>query len=381
MSASLEVMPSVSIHPPKRLLYGPGPTQVHPRVYDAMTRPIVGHLDPYFFQVTQEVQLGLRTVYGTKNDMTFAISSTGSGGMEACISNFVQPGVKTLVFVKGFFGERMWEMSKRQGANVVRVDKAWGQAFTDEEVREAILREKPDVVQYVMAETSTGVYQDGRAMCEAAHEVGAIVISDCVTSFGAMPVNVDATGIDVAFACSQKGLSCPPGLSPITISDRAEKRLRNRKECRTWYFDFALLLDYYLESHRYHHTAPITMFYAIHQGLALVEEEGLENRLERHHKAHLQLVRGLEEMGLAMWVDPNHRIWNLNTVKVPQGINDLEVRQYLIKHYGIEISGGFGPLAGQIFRIGIMGPFGNPQGVEYFLECFREAMAECGYRA
>jgi len=367
----------LSVHPPKRLLYGPGPSQVYPRIYQAMAQTIVGHLDPYFFQVSQGVQKGLRTVFGTANDLTIPISATGSGGMETAISNFVEPGTKLALFVNGFFGERICEMAKRHGAEIVRLERPWGEVFSDDEAADFIRRERPQVVAFVQAETSTGAFQQSKALCAAAHEVDAIVIGDCVTSLGAMPVDVDANGIDVAYSCSQKGLSAPPGLSPITISPRAHERLRQRKQpCRSWYFDLGLISDYLTVSHRYHHTASATLFYAMHEALAIVEEEGLVLRQQRHQRAHQRFVAGVERLGLTMHVAPGNRIWNLNTPRVPEGVNEAKVRGYLLEKHGIEIAGGFGPLAGKIFRIGIMGPLATEEGVDRFLAKFDEAMKE-----
>ena len=366
-----------SIHPPKRLLYGPGPSQVYPRIYQAMAQPIVGHLDPYFFQVSQEVQKGLRTVFGTANELTIPISATGSGGMETAVSNFIEPGTKLALFVSGFFAERIGEMAKRHGAEIVRLEKPWGECFNDDEAAEFIRREKPQVVAFVQAETSTGVFQKSKALCAAAHEVDAIVIADCVTSLGAMPVEVDANGIDVAYSCTQKGLSAPPGLSPITISPRAQQRLKERKTVnRSWYFDLTLISDYLTVSHRYHHTASATLFYALHESLAIIDDEGLGLRQQRHERAHERFVAGIERLGLKMHVAPGHRIWNLNTPRVPEGVNEAKVRAYLLEKHGIEIAGGFGPLAGKIFRIGIMGPLATDEGVDRFLAKFDEAMKE-----
>src|ERR1039458_2672503 len=254
----------LSVHASKRLLYGPGPSQVYPRIYQAMAQPVVGHLDPYFFQVSQNVQKGLRTVFGTQNELTLPISATGSGGMEAAISNFIEPGTKLGLIVCGFFAERICEMAKRHGAEIVRLEKPWGEACSDDEAVEFIRRERPQVVAFVQAETSTGVFQQSKAICDATHEVDAVVIADCVTSLGAMPVEVDANGIDVAYSCTQKGLSAPPGLSPITVSPRAQERLKQRKQVnRSWYFDLSLISDYLTVSHRYHHTASATLFYEI----------------------------------------------------------------------------------------------------------------------
>jgi len=374
-------MENISIHPPKRLLFGPGPSQVHPRVYQAMAQPIVSHLDAYFFQISANIQRLLRTVFGTKNELTFVISATGSGGLETAISNFVLPGMKVLSLANGFFCDRMSEMARRQGAELVRFEKPWGEVFGDEEAAEFILREKPKVVMYVQAETSAGAFQRGEAICKAAHEVDALVIADCVTSLGAMPVDVDANGIDIAYSCTQKGLSCPPGLSPITVSPRAAEWLKARQTAnRSWYFDLKLIADYLTVSHRYHHTASATMFYALHEGLGLIEEEGLEHRWERHRQSHLEFVRKAEANGLEMLVALGHRIWNLNTPKVPQGVDDAKVRSTLLNEHGIEIAGGFGPLAGKIFRIGLMGPLATKEHVHDFVERFGEALRSAGYK-
>jgi alanine-glyoxylate transaminase/serine-glyoxylate transaminase/serine-pyruvate transaminase len=367
----------LSVHAPKRLLYGPGPSQVYPRIYQAMAQPVVGHLDPYFFQVSQNVQKGLRTVFGTQNELTLPISATGSGGMEAAISNFIEPGTKLGLIVGGFFAERICEMAKRHGAEIVRLEKPWGEACSDDEAVEFIRRERPQVVAFVQAETSTGVFQQSKAICDATHEVDAVVIADCVTSLGAMPVEVDANGIDVAYSCTQKGLSAPPGLSPITVSPRAQERLKQRKQVnRSWYFDLSLISDYLTVSHRYHHTASATLFYALHEALAIIDEEGLALRQQRHLKAHERFVEGIERLGLVMHVAPGQRIWNLNTPRVPAGVDEAKVRAYLLEKHGIEIAGGFGPLAGKIFRIGIMGPLATDEGVDRFLAKFDEAMKE-----
>lgn len=371
----MQIANTSSIQPPQRFLFGPGPTQVAPSVYQALSQPIVGHLDPYFFKVSEEVQQMLRTVFGTTNPLTFAISGTGSGGMETAISNFVEAGTKVAVFANGFFCDRMTEMAKRQGAELVRFEKPWGEVFGDDEAAAFIQREKPQVVMYVQAETSTGAYQEGQAICKAAHEVGALVIADVVTSLGAMPVKVDENGIDVAYSCTQKGLSCVPGLAPITISPRAAEVLESRKSVnRSWYFDLKLLIDYYKVSHRYHHTASASLFYALHEALSLIVQEGVENRWYRHRAAHQQFVTGIEALGLRMHVVPEHRIVNLNTPCVPQGVDDAKLRSILLQENGIEIMGGFGQLAGKVFRIGVMGPLANQEQVAIFLKHFAAAL-------
>lgn len=372
---------SAPTQPPTRYLFGPGPTMVDPRVYQALSRPIVGHLDPYFIQVMQDVQELLKTVFGTSGS-TLVISGTGSAGMEAAVANFLEPGAKFAVFANGYFSDRLTEMATRNGANVARLEKAWGDTFTDAEAAEFIHREKPAVVGYVHAETSTGALQPGNAICAAAHEAGALVIADCVTSLGGLPVEFDNTGIDVAYSCTQKGLSCPPGLSPLALSPRAMDWLRARSSpVRSWYLDLKLIHDYSTVSHRYHHTAPISMFYALREALLVIAEEGVENRWERHRRCHQFFVREIEAMGLSMHVPAAHRIPTLNTVLVPKGVDDAKVRKRLLDDSGIEISGGFGPLAGKVFRIGVMGPLATEKNLQFFLSEFRKALSAEGYSA
>src|SRR5271168_5536165 len=311
-----------ALQPPRRYLFGPGPTMVHPRVYEALSKPIVGHLDAYFIQVMADVQQLVKTAYGTSGGATLVISSTGSAGMEAAVANFVEPGAKIAVFANGYFSDRLTEMAKRHDANIVRFEKLWGETYTDDEAREFISREKPKVVAYVHAETSTGALQSGTAICTAAHEAGALVIADCVTSLGGVPVEFDKTGIDVAYSCTQKGLSCPPGLSPMAMSQRAMEYLRARTTpSRSWYLDLKLIHDYSTVSHRYHHTAPISMFYALREALLVIAEEGIEHRWERHRRCNQAFVKGIEAMGLRMHVPAEHRIATLNTVSVPQGVD------------------------------------------------------------
>jgi alanine-glyoxylate transaminase / serine-glyoxylate transaminase / serine-pyruvate transaminase len=369
------------LKPPKRYLFGPGPSMVHPRVYEAMGKPIVGHLDPYFFQIMGEIEQLLKMAYGTTDGVTMVISGTGSAGMEASVSNFVESGKKFAVLANGYFCDRISEMGKRHGANLVRFEKPWGETFNDQEARDFIRREKPEVVAFVNAETSTGALQPGDAICAAAHEVGALVIADCVTSLGSMPINADKTGIDVAYSCTQKGLSCPPGLSPMFLSARAMDWLNKRTTTpRTWYLDLKLIRDYTTVSHRYHHTAPISMFYALREALAVIAEEGIENRWERHLRCHKMFVKEIESTGLRMHVREGHRIWTLNTVCVPQGVDDAKVRARLLDEQGIEIPGGFGPLAGKVFRVGIMGPLATEDNVNFLLREFQKALNAEGYR-
>ena len=379
VASHIESLPP--LQPPHRLLFGPGPSMVHPRVQEALSKPIVGHLDPYFFHVLEDVSALLKMVFETEDAFTLAVSGAGSAGMEAAVANFIEPGMKFAVFASGYFCDRISEMGRRYGAEVVRLEKPWGATFADDEAAAFIRREKPHVVAFVHAETSTGALQPGTAICRAAHEVGALVIADCVTSLGAMPVEFDAAGLDIAYSCSQKALSCPPGLAPMAISPRAMDWLRARTSpCRSWYLDLKLLYDYYTNLHRYHHTAPISLFYALREALVLIAEEGIQNRWERHHGCHRRFVHDIEAMGLEMHVPQGHRIWNLNTVRVPAGVDDAKVRKALLEAYGIEIQGGFGPLAGKIFRIGIMGPLATEGNVTLLLRAFGSALAAQGYK-
>lgn len=369
-----------ALQPPRRYLFGPGPSMVHPRVYEALSKPIVGHLDPYFIQVMGDVQQLLKATFGTSDGATLVISGTGSAGMEAAVANFVEPGAKFAIFANGYFSDRLTEMAKRQGANVVRFEKGWGEIFTDDEAEEFVRREKPKVVAYVHAETSTGALQSAGAICAAAHGVDALVIADCVTSLGGVPVAFDQTGIDVAYSCTQKGLSCPPGLSPMAMSLRAMDFLRARTApSRSWYLDLKLIHDYSTVSHRYHHTAPISMFYALREALLVIAEEGIENRWERHRHCSRAFVKGIEAMGLRMHVPEPHRIATLNTVCVPQGVDEAKIRKRLLDGPGIEIAGGFGPLAGKVFRIGVMGPLATEDNVQFFLTEFKKTLSSEGY--
>ncbi len=370
-----------SFQAPRRLLFGPGPSMVAPRGYAAMAQPVVGHLDPFFFQVADEIRDLLGYAFSTSNRFNMALSGTGSSGMEAAVANFAEPGRKFGLLANGFFADRIAEMARRQGAQVVRLEKPWGEPFDPQQVRDFIRRERPSVVGMVQAETSTGMFNDVRPACEAAHEVDAVVITDCVTSLGGMPVNVDENGIDIAYSCTQKGLGCPPGLAPITVSPRALDRHNARQsQVQSWYLDLRLLDSFYT-GHKYHHTASATMFYALREGLAMVQEEGREARWERHRRNHTAFVAGIEAMGLSMQVaDPARRLWTLNTPRVPEGVDDAKVRNWLLEERGIEIAGGFGPLAGKIFRIGLMGYGSTAENVQFILEALADALAHAGYR-
>ena len=370
------------VQAPKRLLFGPGPSPVAPRVYEAMQQNVVGHLDPFFLQTAAEVRRLIGHAFSTANEFNLALSGTGSAGMEAAVANFTGPGTKFALLSNGFFGDRIGEMARRQGGEVVKLAKEWGQPYDPQEAREFIKRERPQIVAFVQAETSTGMFNHAKPICEAAREVDALTIADCVTSLGGMPVSVDENGIDIAYSCSQKGLGCPPGLAPITVSPRALDRLKDRKTpVQSWYLDLQLI-DAFYTGHKYHHTASATLFFALREALALVEEEGLAERWERHRKNHLAFVAGIEAMGLRMHVaNAADRLWTLNTPRVPDGIDDAKVRKYLLEERGMEIAGGLGPLAGKVFRIGLMGYGSQAENVSLVLEALGEALKRQGYGA
>ncbi|PKO08100.1 MAG: alanine--glyoxylate aminotransferase [Chloroflexi bacterium HGW-Chloroflexi-2] len=339
-----------------RILLGPGPSMVHPRVLRAMAHPLVGHLDPQFVYLMNEVQDLLRYVFQTKNEITFPLSGTGSAGMDAVVGNFVEPGDPVLVCVNGYFGERLCDMTKRYGGELTRIDKKWGEAFSPDEIRKALLKKNVKVVMIVMAETSTGVLQPLDKIAEIVHEFGALLLVDCVTSLGGVPVSVDSNGIDIAYSGTQKCISCPPGLSPITINDRARQVIHNRKTKNpSWYLDISLIECYWGNERTYHHTAPISMNYALRESLRLIQEEGLDLRFIRHKENAEFFWHCLSEIGLEPFVEEKYRLPSLTTVKVPVGVNGDEVTKKLLNEYNIEIAGGLGELKGKVWRVGLMG--------------------------
>jgi alanine-glyoxylate transaminase/serine-glyoxylate transaminase/serine-pyruvate transaminase len=368
--------------PPRRILMGPGPSMVDPRVYLAMAAPTVGYLDPALFEVMDDIQQLLRYTFQTTNEFTLAITGTGSAGMEAAVMNFLEPGAKIAIFANGFFAERMTEMCRRQQAEIVRLEKPWGGTFGDDEARAFIERERPRVVGFVHNETSTGALQHPKAICDAAHGVGALVIADCVTSLGGMPIEIDANGIDIAYSVTQKCLGAPPGLSPMTLSPRAAEALEKRTALiPSWYHDLKMIWPAWRVPRSYHHTTPANMMYALREALRIVHEEGLQARFERHRTNHLALVAGLEALGLEMHVEAPHRLWTLNTVRLPEEVDDTALRKDLLDGYGIEVLGGFGPLAGKILRIGLMGSSSTRNNVLLFLEALQSCLARQGYQA
>lgn len=359
-----------------RILLGPGPSMVAPRVLNALSYPLVGHLDPQFLALMQEVQQLLRFVFQTENELTVPVSGTGSAGMEAALCNFIEPGDNVLVAVLGYFGERMVEMAGRYGAQVDRIDRPWGEAFDPDEIKAALSQKKYKLLALVHAETSTGVLQPGIAeIAAAAHDNGALLVMDAVTSLGGMPVEIDAWGVDVAFSGTQKSMSAPPGLAPLTISPRAREVLRNRSvPVGNWYLDLSLLEKYWGSERTYHHTAPINSNYALREALRMVAEEGLEERFARHRANAQVLWAGLEDLDISLLVPEENRLTTLTTAVIPPGVNDLELRKTLLNDYNLEIAGGFGPLVGQIWRIGLMGYSSRLENVMLLLATLSEVL-------
>ncbi len=342
----------------RRLLLGPGPSSVHPRVYEALARPLMGHLDPLFLEVMDELQVMLRQVFQTTNRLTLAVSGTGSAGMEAALVNLVEPTDEVLVCVNGVFGGRMCDIVERLGATLRRIDRPWGEVFDPQEITDT-LRSHPNtrLVAVVHAETSTGAHQPLAEIGALCHEQDRLFVVDAVTSLAGTELRVDDWHIDACYSGTQKCLSCPPGLAPITFSDRAVERMGERRgKVPSWYLDVSMLRDYWAESQRtYHHTAPISMNYALHEALALVLEEGLSARFERHARNSTALVAGLSALGCRPFAQEGHRLPMLNSIYLPPDVEDAELRRRLLEDHDIEIGGGLGNLAGRIWRIGLMG--------------------------
>lgn len=367
------------LSPSERLLLGPGPSNCHPRVLRALASPLLGHMDPEFMALLDQTSAMLRALFRTKNALTLAISATGSAGMETCLGNLLEPGDKALVCVNGVFGNRMCDIVERLGVNLVRLDAEWGTAFAEDTVCAAIARERPALVAIVHAETSTGVRQPVADIGACAREHGALFVLDTVTSLGGCPVEIDAWGVDAAYSGTQKCLSCPPGLSPVTFSERALERIRRRsRKNSSWYLDLALIMNYWGGDRAYHHTAPVSMVFALREALRLIGEEGLEVRWARHERNHGALAAGLEALGLALPVVPARRLWMLNAVSVPAGVDESAVRKGLLQRYGIEIGAGLGPLAGKIWRIGLMGHSSSRANVVQLLAALRAELAAQG---
>jgi len=356
------------INPGDRVLMGPGPSNVSARVLQAMSAPCIGHLDPYFLLIMDETQRLLQYLFQTENPFTIPVSGTGSAGMETCFVNLVEPGEEVVVCINGVFGMRMADIVKRLGGQLIRVDGEWGRAIDPEAVRKAVRGKNPKVLALVHAETSTGVCQPLEDIANIAHEAGALFLVDMVTSLGGVEVAVDAMGIDVAYSGTQKCISCPPGLAPVTFGPAAIKALESRKSpIVSWYLDMSMVRSYWGAERKYHHTAPINMIYALREALRIIAEEGLEARFVRHELNHRALVAGIDAMGLAMLVPEPERLPTLNAVCIPEGVNDMKVRNALLTDFGIEIGGGLGNLQGKIWRVGLMGHSSSRKNVFLFL--------------
>ncbi len=378
----------MSFHPPRRTLMGPGPSDVNPRISTAMARPTIGHLDPVFIELMEELKALLQYAFQTSNALTLPVSAPGSAGMETCFVNLMEPGDKAIICQNGVFGGRMKENVTRLGGEAVMVEDDWGTAIDLDKVRAAIAAH-PDarVLAFVHAETSTGVRSDAEALCKMASEAGMLSIMDTVTGLGGIEVAVDAWGADAVYSGSQKCLSCTPGLSPLTISDRAAEIIRNRTHpVQSWFLDLNLVMGYWGDGgadgrsgkRAYHHTAPINALYGLHEALTILKEEGLEASFARHRLNHEALKAGLEAVGLSLVVKEEDRLPQLNLVSVPEGVDEAAVRSTLLHDYNLEIGAGLGGLAGKVWRIGLMGYASNPTNVRLCLSALQHALVAQG---
>jgi len=367
---------SNDLNVPNRLLLGPGPSAVHPRVLRTMSTALVGYQDPAWYALMDEEQELLRSVFQTGNALTLALSGTGSAGMEAAVCNFLEPGDTIVIGCNGYFSERLGDMAKLYGANVKRIEKPWGGVFTREEVEAALVQNAPvKALALIHAETSTGALQPLEGMADLVHRHGGLLIIDCVTSLSGVPLNIDAWDIDVAYGASQKCLGCPPGLAPITVSTRASEVLHGRKTgVPNWYLDLRMIEKYWNQERIYHHTPSTTLHYGFREGLRLVMEEGLEDRWARHQAIAEYLWERVGALGLKLLVAPEYRLPSLTTILVPDGIDDAAVRTRLRESYNIDIAGGFGPLKGKIWRVGLMGFSSRRENVTLLSAALREIL-------
>jgi alanine-glyoxylate transaminase / serine-glyoxylate transaminase / serine-pyruvate transaminase len=364
------------LNPSPRLLLGPGPCDAHPRVLRVMATPLLGHLDPDFTRIMDETQELLRRVYQTANPLTFAVSGTGTAGMETCIVNLIEPGDRMIVCVNGFFGQRMSEIAERAGAKVTVIDRPWGEVFELDQIRDALKAHRPKLLGIVHAETSTGALQPVSELGRLCHEFDTLLLVDTVTSLGGVPVNIDAWQVDAVYSCTQKGLAAPPGLSLVSFSPRAVDAIDRRKtKVQSWYLDVTLLRRYWSSERFYHHTAPISMTYALREALRIVLEEGLEARWARHLENHKNLRAGLESLGLKYTAAERCILPVVNAVKIPQGVDDLTVRRRLLTEFGIEIGGGLGEFKGKAWRIGLMGYNSRPAVVTLLLAAMKQCLS------
>ena len=371
-----------SFHPPQRTLMGPGPTEIHPRVLTTMSQPAIGYLDPIFIEMMEELKSLLRYVYQTKNPLTFPLSGPGSVGMEFCFVNMVAPGDKVIVCVNGVFGGRMLENVERMGGIPIVVEDAWGEPVDPQKVEDALKKNKDaKIVAFVQAETSTGCASDAKLLTQIAHKHGAMVIVDAVTSLAGTPVKVDEWDIDAIYSASQKCLSCTPGLSPVSFSERVVEHVKKRKDkIHSWFMDMNLLLGYWGDTTRtYHHTAPTNSLLGLHEALLLIREEGLENSWARHQRHHVALKAGLEAMNLKFLVEEAYQLPQMNAVYCPQDIDEAQVRATLLAEFGLEIGAGLGPLKGKIWRFGLMGYSCRPDNVMLCLSALGSVLDDMGY--
>jgi alanine-glyoxylate transaminase/serine-glyoxylate transaminase/serine-pyruvate transaminase len=352
-----------------RILMGPGPSDAHPRVLKAMATPLIGHLDPEFLKIMDEIKEMVQLTLQTQNQLTFVVSAPGSAGMETCLVNLLEPGDEALICIHGVFGNRMADIVERCGANLIRVDAPWGEPIHPQQVKEALKKCKPKLVAIVHAETSTGVLQPLEEISQLTHDAGALFVVDAVTSYCGTEVKVDEWGIDALYSGSQKCLSAPPGLSPVSFSPKAVEALDNRKtKVQSWFLDLSLVKNYWAGAKRaYHHTAPVSAMFALREALRLVLEEGLEERFKRHQRNHLLLRDGLEALGFEFLVDPAYRLPMLNAVKLPEGVDDAATRKRLLDEFNIEVGGGLGDFAGKIWRVGLMGNSSNANHINTLL--------------
>ncbi len=372
----------MSFHPPVRTLMGPGPSDVNPRVSEALSRPTIGHLDPAFIRLMDETKRLLQYAFRTKNELTLPVSAPGSAGMEACFVNLIEPGDTVIVCQNGVFGGRMKENVERIGATAIMVVDDWGMAVDLEKVKAAIeANPNSKAIAFVHAETSTGVQSDARALCRFAKENDMLSIVDTVTGLAGIEVNVDAWGADAVYSGTQKCLSCVPGISPVTFSQRAQEVIKQRESAvQSWFLDMNLVMGYWGEGAQrsYHHTAPVNAIYALHESLTILKDEGLENSWKRHQHNHDALKAGLEAMGLSLVVNEADRLPQLNAVSVPEGVDEAAVRKHLLQAYNLEIGAGLGQLAGRVWRIGLMGFSSNPTNVRLCITALEAALLAQG---
>ena len=380
--ADRQAMTTLSFNPPVRTLMGPGPSDVHPRILGALSRPTIGHLDPAFVGMMEETKALLQYAFQTRNELTMPVSAPGSAGMETCFVNLVEPGEKVIVCQNGVFGGRMKENVERCGATPIMVEDAWGRAVDPQKVEDA-LKANPDarVVAFVHAETSTGAQSDAETLVQIAHRHDCLTIVDAVTSLGGTPVKVDEWEIDAIYSGTQKCLSCTPGISPVSFNEQAQEKIRNRDhKVQSWFLDLNLVMGYWGSGQQrtYHHTAPVNALYGLHEALVMLQEEGVENAWTRHRKNHVALKAGLEAMGLSFIVPESERLPQLNAVSIPEGIDDATVRRRLLDEFNLEIGAGLGALAGKVWRIGLMGHSSRAENILLCIAALETVLGDMG---